>query len=148
MSTTGNAVLDDIEEAVEDIAVTVSGIFGAVTVGNTDDNANEVGTPRRTHVVPVGDRKDTDGGGCCTRILTLDIVGFWPRTPLGIRQMMADVIPYEAKLRRIDNALAALTPPNADTRWPRLIRGAEFAYGDFATATWRLELYYTTAGGA
>ncbi|MCC7539428.1 MAG: hypothetical protein IT379_24600 [Deltaproteobacteria bacterium] len=148
MSTTGDAVLAGIETVVETIAVSVSGMFGVVTVGTVDDNADEITTPRRTHVVPTGDRRDTEGGGCCTRILTFDVTGHWPRTPAGIKQMVTDVKVYEDKLRRIDLALADLDEGAiADTRWPRIEQGADFGYSDVATATWRMSLYYVVAAG-
>lgn len=145
MSATASEVWAGIESVAEAAAVEISGTYDVPTIGTIDDNADEVLTPRRTHIVPVSDVYDTArGGGRCQRVVTFDIVVHYPRTPADIAKMLDDAEAFENQWRLLPSKLAALTPA-VDAHEPHVVSGCDFGYSDVATATWRVSLRYRRA---
>lgn len=139
MSVTPSAVLTGLEEILAAVSVT----DGAVTIGGPDDNADEVLTAYRTHVVPTGVRSDRAGGAADSQsILTFDVVVHVPRTAERIKDLVDAAVPIDAAIRRFVTALVALDPPISETNTLVVVSGADIAYADVVTASWRCTIKF------
>lgn len=140
---TGSEVWKGVEAALEAAAVSTSGTYPPVSIGTLDDTANDVQTPRRTHVVPVSDVYDVKrGGGRCQRILTFAVVEHFPLATADVGQMIDDAQAFEDCLRRLPALLLELDPP-VHAHEVHVLSGADFAPAvDANTATWRASLRY------
>lgn len=139
MSVDPSVVLAGVGTVLAGLTVT----DGAITIGTVDDNADEVLTPYRTHVVPIANRSDRSGGAAkCQSVLTIDVVTHAPRTPAWIDKLLDATVTIDTALRELIARLVALSPSITDANTATVETGAELSYGDVATATWRVSIKY------
>jgi len=137
-----SAVLAGIEEILEGVTV----VAGAITIGTIDDNADELLTPYRTHVVPTAIRSDRAGGAAdCKSILTFDVVVHVPRSTDWVMNLVDSAVAIDAAVRRFVTGLVGLDPSITDTDTLVVVSGAELAYADVATASWRCTIKLRSA---